>query len=31
MNHSRQFWEEVEKYCPDYRNCRKKLKEYHTE
>lgn len=22
MDHSRQFWEEVEKYCPDYRNCR---------
>ena len=28
MNHSLQFWEEVEKYCPDYKNCRKKLKEY---
>lgn len=31
MDHSQRFWEEVEKYCPDYRNCRKKLKEYHTE
>ena len=31
MNHSQRFWEEVEKYCPDYRNCREKLKEYHTE
>ena len=31
MNHSQRFWEEVGKYCPDYRNCRKKLKEYHTE
>ena len=31
MNHSQRLWEEVEKYCPDYRNCRKKLKEYHTE
>ncbi len=31
MNHSPQFWEEVEKYCPDYRNRRKQLKEYRTQ
>ena len=28
MNHSKEFWAEVGKYCPDYKNCRKKLKEY---
>ena len=26
MNHSRKFWAEVEKYCPDYRRLRKQLK-----
>lgn len=25
-NHSEKFWLEVEKYCPDYKNLRKKLK-----
>ena len=25
-NHSKFFWEEVERYCPDYKNLRKKLK-----
>ena len=28
MDHSKEFWAEVEKYCPDYKNCRKKLKAY---
>lgn len=28
MDHSREFWAEVEKYCPDYRECRQRLKEY---
>lgn len=28
MNHSAEFWEEVEKYCPEYRTYRKQLKEY---
>lgn len=28
MNHSREFWAEVEKYCPDYREYRQRLKEY---
>ena len=28
MNHSRAFWAEVEKYCPDYLERRKQLKEY---
>ena len=28
MNHSPQFWQEVETYCPDYETCRKKLGEY---
>ncbi len=28
MNHSREFWREVEKYCPDYRDLRKELKRY---
>ena len=26
MNHSAKFWSEVEKYCPDYKTLRKKLK-----
>lgn len=26
MNHSKEFWAEVERYCPDYRERRKKLK-----
>ncbi len=26
MNHSAKFWSEVEKYCPDYKALRKKLK-----
>ena len=25
-NHSQKFWQEVEKYCPDYKTLRKKLK-----
>ena len=28
MNHSRAFWAEVEKYCPDYLERREQLKEY---
>lgn len=28
MNHSAEFWTEVEKYCPDYKTYRKQLKEY---
>lgn len=28
MNHSQEFWAEVEKYYPDYKTCRKRLKEY---
>ncbi len=27
MNHSREFWEEVEYYYPNYRECRRRLKE----
>jgi predicted metal-dependent hydrolase len=27
MNHSREFWAQVEKVCPDYRRCRAWLKE----
>lgn len=27
MNHSSAFWEEVGRYCPDYKECRKRLKE----
>ena len=27
LNHSREFWEEVERFCPDYRACKKWLKE----
>ena len=28
MNHSAEFWEEVKKYCPEYRTYRKQLKGY---
>ena len=28
MNHSAEFWAEVEKYCPEYRTYRKQLKGY---
>lgn len=28
MDHSKEFWLEVEKYCPNYREFRKKLKQY---
>ena len=28
MNHSAEFWAEVEKYCPEYRTYRKQLKDY---
>lgn len=28
MDHSGEFWSEVEKYCPDYRRRRKQLKSY---
>lgn len=28
MNHSKEFWSEVARYCPDYRARRKQLKEY---
>ena len=28
MNHSAEFWQEVEKYCKAYRECRKKLRDY---
>lgn len=28
MNHSGEFWAEVEKYCPEYRQRRKQLKSY---
>lgn len=31
MNHSKEFWSEVARYCPDYRARRKQLKEYHRE
>ena len=27
MNHSEAFWKEVEKYYPNYKECRKELKE----
>ena len=30
MNHSPRFWALVESYCPDYRQCRKWLKENGT-
>ena len=26
MDHSREFWAEVEKYCPDYKQRKKQLK-----
>ena len=29
MNHSNAFWNVVEKYMPDYKERRKKLREYH--
>lgn len=29
MNHSQKFWDEVEKYVPNYRALRKELKTYH--
>lgn len=28
MNHSPAFWREVAKYCPDYSECRRRLKNY---
>lgn len=28
MDHSKEFWTEVEKYCPNYRKLRKNLKKY---
>ncbi len=28
MNHSRAFWQEVEKFCPDYKTLRKELRGY---
>ncbi|MGN0158695.1 MAG: M48 family metallopeptidase [Brotaphodocola sp.] len=28
MNHSKEFWAEVEKYCPNYQEYRKRLEEY---
>ena len=31
MDHSREFWALVGKYCPDYRECKKKLKGYELE
>ena len=31
MDHSREFWALVEIHCPDYRECRKKLKGYELE
>ena len=31
MNHSEQFWAEVEKYCPDYRSRRNSLRLYRLE
>ena len=30
MNHSADFWAEVEKYCPDWKIYRKQLKEYRS-
>ena len=27
MNHSEAFWKEVEKYYPNYKECRKELKQ----
>ncbi len=31
MDHSRAFWAEVERYCPDYRQYREELKRIHIE
>jgi hypothetical protein len=31
MNHSPEFWREVERYLPDYRERRERLKQYSTE
>jgi predicted metal-dependent hydrolase len=31
MNHSPEFWREVERYMPDYRERRERLKQYRTE
>lgn len=28
QNHGKDFWNLVEKYCPDWKNCRKRLKQY---
>jgi len=28
MDHSPAFWQEVERFCPDYKACRKELKRY---
>lgn len=28
MNHSKEFWDEVSRYCPDYATKRQKLKDY---
>ena len=28
FNHSKSFWQEVEKFCPDFREIRKRLREY---
>lgn len=30
MNHSKDFWKEVQKYCPDYKERRKELRKYST-
>ena len=30
MNHSKEFWFEVEKFCPDYRSCKKSLRELYS-
>ena len=29
MNHSKEFWEEVAFFYPNYKACRERLKEYH--
>ena len=31
MNHSKEFWAEVEKYCPDYKERKKRLNQYRLE
>ncbi len=31
MNHSGRFWKEVEKYCPDFLQCRRKLRKMEKE